>query len=115
MMTPMSRSRTAEDYIQSPQQSYRHHADRSMRRLACVLRHGRGCGSVSNLTIHSPAHILPPAQDLAFGKELKRVRWIGLRIAVVALCLVCSHAFGQAQGPSDTLAISGDNATNWID
>jgi lipopolysaccharide export system protein LptA len=58
---------------------------------------------------------LPPALDLAFGKELKRVRWIGLRIAVVALCLFCSHAFGQAQGPSDTLAISGDNATNWID
>jgi lipopolysaccharide assembly outer membrane protein LptD (OstA) len=45
------------------------------------------------------------------------VRWIGLRIALVALCLglAPTFAFGQAEGPSDTLAINGDNAFNWID
>ena len=44
------------------------------------------------------------------------MRWIGLRITLVALCLglISSHAFAQAEGPSDTLAINGDNATNWI-
>ena len=45
------------------------------------------------------------------------MRWIGLRIAFVALllCLFRTTAFGQAQGPSETLSINGDNAYNWID
>ena len=44
------------------------------------------------------------------------MRWIGLRtLLVVALCLVSTHVFAQAQGPSDTLSINGDSATNWID
>ena len=42
------------------------------------------------------------------------MRWIGLRTLAVALCLFAArNAFGQAQGPSDTLAINGDSASNW--
>jgi lipopolysaccharide export system protein LptA len=43
------------------------------------------------------------------------VRWIGLGTLAVALLLVCPYAFGQAQAPSDTLAINGDGATTWND